>query len=240
MSRGKGRRVQVNNFPPSQNPRPGYRTPGFSGTGQFGQPPAPVPQTPRRRGGIKVGLRIATGFVIVIWAVFIVTYLTGGCLANFGIHPLDPSSLPFILTSPLLHANLSHIISNTMAGAVFAFLVGCSGRRVFWEVTLICTVVGGFGTWVFGGIGTNHIGASGIIYGWLAYLIVRGIFNKSLGQIVLGVALAFTYSGLIWGVLPTDPSVSWQGHLFGALAGILCGIFLTSDDPIRPQGVRGA
>ena len=93
---------------------------------------------------------------------------------------------------------------------------------------------------MFGGIGTNHIGASGIIYGWLAYLIVRGIFNKSLGQIVLGVALAFTYSGLIWGVLPTDPSVSWQGHLFGALAGILCGIFLTSDDPIRPQGVRGA
>ncbi|EEI27101.1 rhomboid family intramembrane serine protease [Corynebacterium glucuronolyticum] len=232
----------MNSISSSDNPRGGYRTPGYTSQfNQYGQSPlvpgtpVPAPQQPRQRGGIKVGLRIAVGFVIVIWAVFIATYLTGGFLSNFGIHPLDPSSLPFILTSPLLHANLSHIISNTMAGAVFAFLVGCSGKRVFWEVTLICTVIGGFGTWVFGGIGTNHIGASGVIYGWLAYLIVRGIFNKSLREILLGVVLAFTYSGLIWGVLPADPSVSWQGHLFGAIGGILCGIFLTSDDPIRPE-----
>lgn len=216
--------------PPTMSPQLGGGLNAPQVPGNRGVTPAPT-----WRGGLRVGLRIAIGFVVVIWAVFAAEVVSGGRLAYFGIHPLDPSSLPFIFTSPLLHADLSHIISNTTVGAVFAFLVGCSGKRVFWEVTLICTVIGGFGTWVFGGIGTNHIGASGIIYGWLAYLIVRGIFNKSVREIILGVVLAFTYSGLVWGVFPTSTAVSWQGHLFGAFGGILCGIFLTSDDPVRRQ-----
>ena len=106
-----------------------------------------------------------------------------------------------------------------------------SGKRVFWEVTIIAGLIGGIGTWIFGGIGTNHIGASGLIYGWLGYLIVRGIFNKDIKQFLLGVVLAFIYSGLFWGLLPTQIGVSWQGHLFGALGGIGAGAFITSDDP---------
>jgi len=141
------------------------------------------------------------------------------------------SALWGIVTSPLLHGSFSHLIGNTVPGFIFSFLIGMSGKRVFWEVTIIAGLIGGIGTWIFGGIGTNHIGASGLIYGWLGYLIVRGIFNKDIKQFLLGVVLAFIYSGLFWGLLPTQIGVSWQGHLFGALGGIGAGAFITSDDP---------
>lgn len=172
------------------------------------------------------------GFLVIIWAVHLVNVTVfGGALVQFGIHPLDTSSLWGIFTSPLLHADFEHLISNSVTGVVFAFLIGFSGRRVFWEVTLIVVLIAGVGTWLFGGVGTNHIGASGLVYGWLGYLLVRGIFNRSFSQILLGVLLGITHSGLVWGVLPLTPGVSWQAHLFGALGGIGAGMFITSDDP---------
>ena len=87
---------------------------------------------------------------------------------------LPVALVPAVLTAPLLHANLEHIVGNSVTGAIFAFLIGYSGKRVFWEVTTFATVFSGLGTWLFGGIGTNHLGASGVIYGWLIYLLVRG------------------------------------------------------------------
>ncbi|WP_368266697.1 rhomboid family intramembrane serine protease [Corynebacterium ulcerans] len=176
---------------------------------------------------------LALGYVVIIWAVHIVnTVFFGGTLAQgLGVHPLDGASIWHIFTSPLVHGNYMHISANTLPGLVFVFLIGLSGRRAFWEVTMIAAVVGGMGTWIFGGIGTTHIGASGLIYGWLAYLVVRGIFNKSFSQVLLGMVLAFMYGGLIWGVLPGDVGVSWQAHLFGAIGGIIAGATITSDDP---------
>ena len=94
-------------------------------------------------------------------------------------------------------------------------------------------LIAGVGTWLLGGPGTSHIGASGMVYGWLSYLIVRGIFNRSLTQFLVGLGLGFAYSGLIWGVLPIYEGVSWQGHLFGAIGGIVAGMVITSDDPIK-------
>lgn len=215
----------------NQQPNP-FGQPGYAG-GQvqpMGQP-AP-PRQGRRRAQAKVGLAYAIGYIIVIWAVHLVSVLVfGGDLVYFGIHPLEPASLPFIFTSPVLHVNFEHLISNTVPGAIFAFLVGYSGHRVFWEVTAFVVVVGGLGTWVLGGPGTNHVGASMLVYGWLAYLLVRGIFNRSASQIALGLLLGLMYSGLIWGVLPIDAGVSWQAHLFGAIGGVAAGVVITSDDP---------
>ncbi|WP_435384045.1 rhomboid family intramembrane serine protease [Corynebacterium auris] len=178
------------------------------------------------------GLRYAVGYLVVIWAVFLINFVFfGGLLNAFGIHPLDITGLPGILFAPLLHADLSHIVSNSVPGAIFCFLIGYSGSKVFWEVTAFAWIIAGVGTWLFGGVGTNHIGASSLVYGWLTYLIIRGIFNRSLAQILLGVILGFFYSGLIWGVLPINPGVSWQGHLFGAIGGLIAGMTITSDDP---------
>lgn len=196
-------------------------------------PTAPAPslrETARRR--FRSGLSFAALYVIVIWAMHLINgLLFGGVLIFFGIHPLDLSSIWHIFTSPLLHADFGHLISNTVPGAVFSFLIGMSGKRVWWEVLAFVVIVGGLGTWLLGGVGTNHIGASGLIYGWLGYLLARGIFNRDFKQFLMGVVLAITYSGLFWGLLPVQPGVSWQGHLFGALGGIAAGAFITSDDP---------
>ena len=204
--------------------------------GQPGQPGQPGPQfgqpISKRKAQRRTGLRFAALYVLSIWAVFIVNSIVfGGNLLYMGIHPLDVPSLPFIFTSPLLHGSLDHILGNTVPGAIFAFLVGYSGKRVFWEVTAFVVVIGGLGTWLFGGIGTNHVGASGLVYGWLAYLIVRGFFNRSGQQIALGVILGFLYSGLVWGMFPGNPGVSWQAHLFGAIGGAVAAMIITSDDP---------
>ncbi|WP_291313441.1 rhomboid family intramembrane serine protease [Corynebacterium sp. UBA2622] len=176
--------------------------------------------------------RYALGYLAAIWSVFLVNFIFfTGNLNYLGIHPLDEHAFWHIFTAPLLHADVNHIMSNSIPGAIFCFLIGYSGSKVFWEVTAFATFSAGLGTWLFGGVGTNHIGASGLVYGWLTYLIVRGVFNRSGRQILLGAVLGFFYSGLIWGVLPVNPGISWQGHLFGAIGGILAGMIITSDDP---------
>lgn len=237
--------MSMNNpYSQSYPQRPGYGSNNLGGPVQRPVPTGPgVSPTPRHNpgGGLRGGMRFALLYVVAIWAVFgLDSALPVVHLNNLGIHPRDPSSLTGILTAPLLHANLEHLISNTIPGAVFAFLIGFSGRRVFWEVTVIVVIVAGVGTWLLGGAGTNHIGASGVVYGWLAYLIVRGIFNRSLSQIITGAALGFFYSGLVFGLLPGTPGVSWQGHLFGAVGGVLAGLCITSDDPPELKARRQA
>ncbi|MDO5099232.1 MAG: rhomboid family intramembrane serine protease [Corynebacterium sp.] len=193
------------------------------------------------RGGITTALSFAIGYTLIIWAVHIINAsVFSNHLAYFGIRPLDPATLWHIVTSPLIHGSFNHLIANTVPGAVFSFLIGWSGARVYWEVTLITMAIGGIGVWFTGGVGTTHIGASGLIYGWLAYLIIRGIFNRSLNQVLLGFVLAVAYSGLVWGVLPGEPGVSWQAHLFGAIGGMVAGAFITSDDPPALQAKRAA
>ncbi|SIS57596.1 Membrane associated serine protease, rhomboid family [Corynebacterium appendicis CIP 107643] len=224
-----------------------HRTNQQSQSASFGQPGGfrtPAHQRPSqntRRAQMKRGLTYAVGYVVLIWAVHIIsTLIFGGALVYFGIHPLELSSLPYIFTSPILHVDFSHVLSNTVPGAIFAFLIGCSSHRVFWEVTAFVVLIGGLGTWLFGGPGTNHVGASMLVYGWLAYLLVRGIFNRSGAQIALGVVLGLLYSGLVWGVLPVDEGISWQAHLFGAIGGIAAGMLITSDDPPALRAKREA
>ena len=218
-----------------------YATPQQQG--QYGQPqynqPRGTKRVSKRKAQRQTGLKLAGGFLATIWIVFILE-LVFPWLQAFGIHPLDVSSLPLIFTSPLLHANLEHIISNSIPGAIFAYLVGYSGKRVFWEVTTFVVIIGGLGTWLLGGVGTNHIGASGLVYGWLAYLIVRGFFNRSISQIITGLILGFFYSGLIFGLLPGTEGVSWQAHLFGAIGGIVASMVITSDDPPQLVAKREA
>lgn len=184
-----------------------------------------------RAGRVRTGLSLAVGYLVVLWSVHLVNILLfAGNLAAWGIRPLDFSGLWGIFFAPILHVDFAHLISNSVPGAIFTFLIGLSGRKAWWEVTLIVVLIAGTGTWLLGGPGTVHLGASSLVYGWLAYLVVRGIFNRSLLQILLGLLLGVIYSGLLWGVLPINEGVSWQGHLFGAVGGIVAGMVITSDD----------
>jgi membrane associated rhomboid family serine protease len=221
---------------PSQNPGwspnypPQYAGNAYQGNQFSGNPYAGGPVQQRRRnrlmpqdrdGGLRSAVSTAVGYLVVIWLVFLVNHFVFfDNLNNFGVRPRDTSLWWGIFAAPLLHADFSHIMANSLTGAFFAGLIALSSKRLFWQVTLLVTVVSGGLTWLFASPYSVHIGASGLIYGWLAFLIVRGFVNRRVMQIILGIILASMYSGLVWGVFPTEMAISWQMHLFGALGGI--------------------
>jgi membrane associated rhomboid family serine protease len=174
-----------------------------------------------------------TGMLYVVEAADTVT---GGALdAEGGIEPRDLDGLDGVLFAPLLHGGFAHLIANTVPFLVFGFLAMAGGIRQFLMVTATIWVLGGLAVWLLGPAGTTHIGASGVIFGWLTFLLVRGFYARSGRQILLAVVLFMVWGGVLWGVLPGDPGVSWQGHLFGALAGLLAARLAgRADRPVTP------
>ena len=158
-------------------------------------------------------------------------------LDDDGIVPRSLDGLGGILWAPLLHGGWDHLASNTVPLLVFGFLVLAGGIGQFIAVTATIWVVSGVGTWLIGSPGST-IGASGIIFGWFAFLLVRGFFARSFGQIVLAVVLFLIYGGLLFGVLPTNPGISWQAHLCGAIGGILAARIAVAADrrSVGPAG----
>lgn len=173
------------------------------------------------------GLLVAA-YVALLYVVEVVDVATSESLERNGVHPRSLEGLDGIVFAPLLHDNWAHLIGNTVPLLVLGFLIGLSGVSTWLQVTAVVWICGGVGVWLFGQSDTNHIGASGIVFGWLTYLIVRGVFNRSLSQIVIGLGVMVIYGSALWGVLPGRPGVSWEGHLFGALGGALAAWLLAS------------
>lgn len=176
----------------------------------------------------------SAGFVGVLWLSEIIDTVLNNRLDREGIRPGSTDGLSGILFAPLLHGGFGHLIANTVPLLVLGFLVLLSGLRQWVAVTAAVWLIGGIGTWLFGGAGTVHIGASGLVFGWLAYLIVRGFFNRQPAQILVGVAVFLVYGGALWGVLPGQPGISWQGHLFGAVGGVAVAWLLSARERRRP------
>lgn len=166
------------------------------------------------------------GFVTVLWVAEIVDTVLGGSLDDEGIRPGSTEGLLGIVFAPLLHAGFGHLVSNTVPLLVLGFLVLLSGLRRGLAVTAVVWVVAGLGTWLFGGGGTVHLGASSLVFGWLAYLLVRGFFTRHPTEILVGFVVLLFYGGMLLGVLPGTPGISWQGHLFGAVGGVLAAWWL--------------
>lgn len=210
---------------------------------QMNNPKKPaLPET--SDGGLRSAITIAVGFTAVTWLVyFIDTYLAGGALTKLGgVRPWDTWGLLGIIFAPFLHSDFAHLTANTVPAAVLGGLIAFTSKKLWFQVTAIVMIVSGVLTWLLGGLGTNHIGASGLVYGWLAFLIARGVWNRSVLQLALGVILAVFYSGLLWGVFPTQQGVSWQMHLFGAVGGVLAASILRTGRarvPKRQRAVSG-
>lgn len=176
----------------------------------------------------------SAGFVAVLWLSEIIDTVLNNRLDREGIRPGSTDGLSGILFAPLLHGGFGHLIANTVPLLVLGFLILLSGVSQWVAVTAAVWLIGGLGTWLFGGVGTVHIGASGLVFGWLAYLIVRGFFNRQPAQILVGVAVFLVYGGALWGVLPGQPGISWQGHLFGAVGGVVVAWLLASRERTPP------
>jgi membrane associated rhomboid family serine protease len=185
--------------------------------------PAPAPRRtarvlPRNPVVSALFMLLFTAGLYVVEAVDIVS---GGALdQEYGIQPLNVDGLDGVLFAPLLHGNWAHLMANTVPFLVLGFLAMAGGIRQFIVVTATIWILGGIGVWLTGGAGT-HIGASGVIFGWLVFLLTRGFFARSGLQILMAVGLFFVWGGILFGVLPGQPGISWQAHLFGALAGLL-------------------
>ncbi|WNG86111.1 rhomboid family intramembrane serine protease [Mycobacterium sp. ITM-2016-00317] len=219
---------------------------GVTGTG--GHPA--LPAGPTKRPPWMVGGLTIVSFIVLLWIIELFDSLTGHRLDGNGIRPLETDGLSGILFAPLLHSDWGHLIANTGPALVLGFLMTLSGLSRFLYATAIVWIVGGLGTWLIGNIGaptyhgtvveTNHIGASGLIFGWLTFLIVFGFFTRKIWEIVVGVVVLFIYGSILLGVLPGTFGVSWQGHLCGAAAGVLAAYLLSGPERRARQPHRPA
>ena len=162
------------------------------------------------------------GFVGLMWLLELFNWLMpGGRLDRYGIHPRNMQWLPGIVIAPFLHGSWGHLMTNTVPLLIFGGVIALQSLGDFWLVTLIVMLVSGLGVWLVGPALSVTVGASGVVFGYFGFLLLRGFFERSLSSIAISLGIGAFYGGLIWGVLPSDPHVSWQGHLFGFLGGAL-------------------
>jgi membrane associated rhomboid family serine protease len=140
-------------------------------------------------------------------------------LDAYGIRPRTEGGLWGILFAPFLHRGFAHLMANTVPLLLFGALVLTRGTRAFLRVSGGVILLGGLGVWLFGRPATIHLGASGLVFGYLGYLMTVGWFERHLGWIALSIGIALLYGGLLRGALPGTPGISWEGHLAGFLAG---------------------
>ncbi len=169
---------------------------------------------------IKDHLVLLFGLLGVMWAVVLLDLLPYFHLDAYGIRPRYVPGLIGIPLAPLLHAGINHVAMNSIPFITLGGIILLSGSRVFWRVTIFVTLTGGLCVWLFAPAHTNHIGASGLIFGYLGFLLSRGLFERSLVWILVAVIILLFYWSALFGVLPNQPGISWQSHLFGFLAGI--------------------
>ncbi len=167
-------------------------------------------------GSAVVPLRL----VFLMWAVFYLEIVLGINLAVFGIVPRTIFGVIGIFTAPVLHGSLGHLVSNTLPllflGTIIFYFYGRIGGSVFLRAYFWTNIL----VWLFARGDANHIGASGVVYGLAFFLIFFGIFRRDFRSIIISLVVLLLYGGVFYGVLPTDPMISWESHLAGALVGI--------------------
>ncbi len=182
---------------------------------------------------LKTQGSILGGFVGTMWAIQFVNLLVFRQTLNlYGIIPRQVIGLRGILFAPFLHGGLGHLIANTIPFVILGWFVMLQETSDFFAVTAITMVVSGFGVWLFGASGV-HVGASALIFGYLGFLLLRGYFERNFPSILLSLVVGFLYGGAIWGVLPTQPGISWEGHLFGFIGGVIAARILARRKKIK-------
>lgn len=146
---------------------------------------------------------------------------------NLGIIPRDSSHLLGILFAPFLHGDWLHLISNFFPFIIFSSLIGLHSLKRFWLVFSLSVIMTGALVWLFARGGSVHIGMSGVVYAMWGYLIVYGFRQKQFLDMIISVLILILYGGLVFGVLPSTPNISYESHLFGALVGAFLGYFLS-------------
>ena len=172
-------------------------------------------------------LQLSIAILLVITVLEVINLMTGRVLNQWGNIPREVDALFGILTGPFLHGSLWHFISNIVPLAVFLFLMQHYGHRRFIASSLLIILSTGLLVWLFGRTAI-HIGASGVLYGYFGFLLVAGFISRRPSQILVSLFVGVFYGGMIVGVLPSGPFISWESHLFGFVSGLIAAKILVS------------
>ena len=170
---------------------------------------------------LKPRMKLLGGLLALMWAVFLVTALSGGALLSLGVIPRTAIGLRGILFAPFLHGSLAHIVANSIPFFLLGWLVMLRDSGHFLPVTIFATLGSGLAAWLLGASGSVHVGASGVIFGYLGFLITAGWYERSVASILLSVVVIVLWGGMVFGVLPGQTGISWQAHLGGFIGGVL-------------------
>jgi membrane associated rhomboid family serine protease len=168
---------------------------------------------------------IVVVLLAVMWTVEVIDLLPSTDLDRWGVRPRTVRGLFGVALAPFLHSGFAHLFANTIPFLVLGAVIAVGSITRFVQVSLIVGLASGLGTWLFATSGGVHIGASGLVFGYLTYLVVRGFFARRLRWIIGGILVLMFYGGILWGLLPR-PGVSWSGHVFGAIGGLLAAWFV--------------
>jgi len=169
---------------------------------------------------MKSKLFTAIALIVIIWAIFIADRIIPIDFVQFGIKPRSISGLFGIIFAPFLHASWSHIISNSLPLFFLTWALFSFYDKIGISVWSLSAIIGGLLVWIFARGNSVHVGASGVIFSLIGFLIASGFFRMKFKAIIVAVIIAVVYGGVLWGMLPSKPWISWEGHLFGFIAGV--------------------
>ncbi|TKB50533.1 rhomboid family intramembrane serine protease [Ferrimonas sediminicola] len=184
-----------------------------------------------REYSIWRSIRVSAAFVTLLWMVMVFEAFTGWYLGHFGIYPREPFGAIGILTAPLVHGSAEHLAANSLALLVLGSALLYGYPRSRWPVLIIIWLASGFGVWLFGR-SSFHIGASGLTHGLFFYLFFISLLRRDKRSIALMMIAFFMYGGMLMGIFPRDPQISFEYHLFGGLAGLMCAVMFRHWDPL--------
>ena len=193
------------------------------------------PTTPAKRSPREEGLAIVGLLFLLMWGLEIVDTIVNHRLDEYGIEPREVDGLVGIVAAPFLHADFGHLIGNTVPFVVMGVLIALGGAARVIAVTVIVALVSGAGVWLIAQDNSNHIGASGVVFGYATYLITRGFYNKSALEIAVGIVIVAIFGTALLGGLAPQQGISWQGHLFGAIGGVVAARLLMRDRDSGPR-----
>lgn len=169
---------------------------------------------------IQNTIKFAGICILLLWSIHILGFLTGNTFAQYGIYPRKMDGLIGIITAPLIHGDIEHLYSNSFPFFVLTGVIYFFYPKVAVPSFIFIYLITGFTVWLFARP-VHHIGASGVVYGLLSFVLFTGIFRRNVKSIAIALSVTVLYSGYFYGLLPLDEKISWESHLFGALVGVL-------------------
>jgi membrane associated rhomboid family serine protease len=174
-------------------------------------------------------------FLLIVWLEFLIQWSSSKVFTSLGVLPREAKGLLGIITSVFVHGDLNHLLSNTLPILALGTMLFYFYKKIALQSAIWIWLISGIWLWIGGRNSINHptyhIGASTLVYGFSAFLFFSGVFRRHLRLMVVSALVVFLYGSIVWGIFPLKQEISWEGHLFGALAGILVAFNFRKEGP---------